>query len=80
MKSTVDLACNPKLKGRIPFAIKEALANAAALEELTIGLVGLQLRLHPSGLHLPCTSKQSNAQSAARDKQKLPNISKHFSV
>ena len=41
VKSTVDLACNPKLKGRIPSAIKEALANAAALEELTIGLVSL---------------------------------------
>ena len=38
VKSTVDLACNPKLKGRIPSAIKEALANAA-LQELTIGLV-----------------------------------------
>lgn len=52
VKSTVDLACNPKLKGRIPSAIREALANAAALEELTIGLVGLRLRLHPSSLYL----------------------------
>lgn len=51
VRSTVDLACNPKLKGRIPSAIKEVLANAAALEELTIGLVGLRWRLHNSGLH-----------------------------
>lgn len=52
VKSTVDLACNPKLKGRIPSAIREALANAASLEELTIGLVGLRFCLHPSGLYL----------------------------
>ena len=41
VKSTVDLVCNPKLKGKVPSAIKEALANAAALEELTIGLVSV---------------------------------------
>ena len=39
MKSTGDLACNAKLKGKIPSAIKEVLANGAALEELTIGMV-----------------------------------------
>ena len=43
VKSTVDLACNPKLKGRIPSAIKEALANAVGLQELTIGLVRVSL-------------------------------------
>ncbi len=39
MKSTVELACNPKLKGKVPSAIKEVLANGIALEELTIGMV-----------------------------------------
>lgn len=39
VKSTLELACNPKLKGRVPSAIKEVLANAAALEELTVGMV-----------------------------------------
>lgn len=39
VKSTLDLACNPKLKGKVPSAIKEVLANAAALEELTVGMV-----------------------------------------
>ena len=39
VKSTVDLACNPKLKGKIPSAIKELLANASGLEELALGLV-----------------------------------------
>ncbi len=38
VKSTVDLACNPKLKGKVPSAIKEVLAHGAALEELTIGM------------------------------------------
>ncbi len=38
MKSAVDLACNPKLKGKVPSAIKEVLAHGAALEELTIGM------------------------------------------
>ena len=38
MKSTVDLACNPKLKGKVPSAIKEVLAHGAALQELTIGM------------------------------------------
>lgn len=40
VRSTVELACNPKLKGKVPSAIKEVLANAANLEELAIGLVG----------------------------------------
>ena len=38
MKSTVDLVCNPKLKGKVPSAIKEVLAHGTALEELTIGM------------------------------------------
>ena len=38
VKSTVDLACNPKLKGKVPSAIKEVLAHGAALQELTIGM------------------------------------------
>lgn len=41
VKSTVDLACNPKLKGKVPSAIKQVLAHGAALEELTIGMASL---------------------------------------
>ncbi|KAL0039275.1 hypothetical protein WJX79_001133 [Trebouxia sp. C0005] len=38
VKSTVDLVSNPKLKGKVPSAIKEVLAHGTALEELTIGM------------------------------------------
>ena len=59
VKSTVDLACNPKLKGRIPSAIKEALANAVGLQELTVGLVlhALYVSTNTQAKHMHCASK-----------------------
>ena len=46
VKSTVDLVCNPKLKGRVPSAIKEVFAQSSLLEELTIGLVSESQAIH----------------------------------
>ena len=48
VKSTVDLACNPKLKGKVPSAIKEVLAHGAALEELIIGMASSYTAAHGS--------------------------------
>ncbi|DBB01949.1 TPA: hypothetical protein ACH3X1_000538 [Trebouxia sp. C0004] len=53
VKSTVDLACNPKLKGKVPSAIKEVLAHGAALEELTIGLASPYQAAHGTEWSLP---------------------------
>ena len=39
VKSSMELVCNPKLKGRVAAAIKEVFTQGKALEELTIGLV-----------------------------------------
>ena len=75
VKSTVELACNPKLKGKIAFAIKEALANAAALQELTIGLVrfyyldGLRNASHKSAKYLACVVRASETVHIAQHQQ-----------